>query len=54
MSFGINQCVANLTAGFIDLATYDELEKYMYGGPRRDQRISSVKPAKRRGSRNAL
>ena len=33
MSFGINQCVANLTAGFIDLATYDELEKYMYGGP---------------------
>ena len=24
---------ATLTAGFIDLATYDELEKYMYGGP---------------------
>lgn len=23
---------SNLTAGFIDLATYDELEKYMYGG----------------------
>ena len=31
--FGTNSCVANLTAGFIDLATYDELEKYMYGGP---------------------
>jgi hypothetical protein len=25
-------CQSNLTAGFIDLATYDELEKYMYGG----------------------
>ena len=24
---------SNPTAGFIDLATYDELEKYMYGGP---------------------
>lgn len=24
---------SNLTAGFIDLATYDELEKYLYGGP---------------------
>jgi hypothetical protein len=23
---------SNLTSGFIDLATYDELEKYMYGG----------------------
>jgi hypothetical protein len=23
---------SNVTAGFIDLATYDELEKYMYGG----------------------
>ena len=32
-NFGQNSCVANLTAGFIDLATYDELEKYMYGGP---------------------
>ena len=31
--FGTSSCVANLTAGFIDLATYDELEKYMYGGP---------------------
>ena len=31
--FGTNTCVANLTSGFIDLATYDELEKYMYGGP---------------------
>ena len=31
--FATNICVANLTAGFIDLATYDELEKYMYGGP---------------------
>lgn len=25
-------CTSNLTSGFIDLATYDELEKYMYGG----------------------
>ncbi len=25
---------SNLTAGFIDLATFDEPEKYMYGGPR--------------------
>lgn len=24
---------SNLTSGFIDLATYDEIEKYMYGGP---------------------
>lgn len=24
---------SNLTSGFIDLATFDELEKYMYGGP---------------------
>ena len=29
----VNDCNANLTSGFIDLATYDELEKYMYGGP---------------------
>ena len=28
-----NVCQSNLTSGFIDLATYDELEKYMYGGP---------------------
>ena len=28
-----NVCVSNLTSGFIDLATFDELEKYMYGGP---------------------
>lgn len=28
-----NICSSNLTSGFIDLATYDELEKYMYGGP---------------------
>jgi hypothetical protein len=26
-------CTSNLTSGFIDLATYDEQEKYMYGGP---------------------
>lgn len=26
-------CTSNLTTGFIDLATYDEIEKYMYGGP---------------------
>jgi hypothetical protein len=25
-------CTSNLTSGFIDLATYDEQEKYMYGG----------------------
>lgn len=28
-----NICTSNLTSGFIDLATYDEIEKYMYGGP---------------------
>ncbi len=28
---------SNLTAGFVDLATFDELEKYMYGG---DQAVS--------------
>lgn len=28
----MSNCTANLTAGFVDLATYDELEKYMYGG----------------------
>jgi len=26
-------CNSNVTSGFIDLATFDELEKYMYGGP---------------------
>jgi len=26
-------CTSNLTSGFVDLATFDELEKYMYGGP---------------------
>ena len=30
MSTSISQ--SNLTSGFIDLATYDELEKYLYGG----------------------
>ena len=25
-------CSSNVTSGFIDQATYDELEKYMYGG----------------------
>ena len=25
-------CSSNVTSGFVDLATYDELEKYMYGG----------------------
>lgn len=25
-------CTSNLTSGFIDLATFDELDKYMYGG----------------------
>lgn len=28
-----NICTSNVTSGFIDLATFDELEKYMYGGP---------------------
>jgi hypothetical protein len=28
-----NSSTSNVTSGFIDLATYDELEKYMYGGP---------------------
>jgi len=28
-----NTCSSNVTSAFIDLATYDELEKYMYGGP---------------------
>ena len=26
-------CTSNITSGFIDLATFDELEKYLYGGP---------------------
>lgn len=26
-------CTSNVTSGFIDLATFDEVEKYMYGGP---------------------
>jgi len=26
-------CTSNVTSGFIDLATFDELEKYFYGGP---------------------
>lgn len=26
-------CSSNVTSGFIDLATFDEIEKYMYGGP---------------------
>lgn len=25
-------CTSNLTSGFVDLATYDETEKYLYGG----------------------
>jgi hypothetical protein len=33
LSVPVNNCTSNLTSGFIDLATYDELEKYMYGGP---------------------
>ena len=28
-----NICTSNVTSGFIDLATFDEVEKYMYGGP---------------------
>jgi hypothetical protein len=30
---GQTVCTSNITSGFIDLATYDELEKYLYGGP---------------------
>ena len=26
-------CTSNLTSGFVDLATWDEIEKYLYGGP---------------------
>lgn len=26
-------CNSNVTSGFVDLATYDEIEKYLYGGP---------------------
>jgi hypothetical protein len=26
-------CTSNVTSGFVDLATFDEIEKYMYGGP---------------------
>lgn len=25
-------CISNVTSGFIDLATFDEIEKYLYGG----------------------
>jgi hypothetical protein len=28
-----NVITSNVTSGFIDLATFDEIEKYMYGGP---------------------
>lgn len=27
-------CTSNLTSGFVDLATFDEIEKYLYGGPK--------------------
>ena len=27
-------CTSNVTSGFIDLATFDEIEKYLYGGPK--------------------
>jgi hypothetical protein len=27
-----NICTSNVTSGFIDLATFDEIEKYLYGG----------------------
>jgi len=29
----MSTCASNVTSGFIDLATFDELEKYLYGGP---------------------
>ena len=28
-----SMCTSNVTSAFVDLATHDELEKYMYGGP---------------------
>jgi hypothetical protein len=30
---GNTLCASNVTSGFIDLATFDEVEKYIYGGP---------------------
>ena len=29
----MSNSTSNITSGFIDLATFDEIEKYMYGGP---------------------
>lgn len=28
----MSTCASNITSGFVDLATFDELEKYLYGG----------------------
>lgn len=33
MSANYSASNSNVTSGFIDLATFDEIEKYMYGGP---------------------
>ena len=30
---GGNGCTSNVTSAFVDLATFDEIEKYLYGGP---------------------
>ena len=49
----VNDCNANLTAGFIDLATYDELENTCMVAPM-PLLISSVKPVNLLGSLNAL
>ena len=40
MSNNLTTC--NLTSSFIDLATYDELEKYMYGGPEATAKTSNM------------
>lgn len=31
--FNMSTTTSNITSGFIDIATFDEIEKYMYGGP---------------------
>jgi hypothetical protein len=33
MTTSVISGTSNMTSGFIDLATFDEIEKYMYGGP---------------------
>ena len=41
---------SNVTSGFIDLATFDEIEKYMYGDPTQPH-ILYVKHVNQRGLR---